>query len=149
LGVLFAGNIAVHVNGHSQRWRLRRDHGHHNQESAAMTLMAVPAAQVAGIDFVPQAILKTPVSYLATALHVRFAREHDDLDEYDGAAFNLNGLLFALRRYKGHPNDTVTIYLPSNFESVEEITKVLSLIIDELPVSRSDLFWQRSDSPHL
>jgi hypothetical protein len=114
-----------------------------------MTVEAIAATAVERIDFVPQAVIKKPVAYFVAEMRVPFVRGHDDLDEYEGAAFSLNGLPFAIRHYKGHPADVVTIYLPSRFEDVGEITAILSTIIDELPISRADLLWQRADNPDL
>lgn len=98
-----------------------------------ISLAVVPPSKVAQIDFVPQAILKKPVGYFASEMHVPLERGFDDLDWYEGVAFDMNGLFFAVRHYNGHPDDTAAIYLPSSFDNVEQITKIVSHILADLP----------------
>ena len=102
------------------------------------------------IDFVPHAIVRRPASYFAESLHMRLIHDADDLDEYEGILLVLNNdMPFALRHYAGHPADTVTIYLPSEYKNVHQITNILNRITRELRIDRSDICWQRIDSPGL
>jgi len=114
-----------------------------------MTLMVVPSGDVSKVDFVPQAVLNKPLGYFATKLRASVETGLDDLDHYESISFNRNGLLFAVRHYKGHPDNTVTIYLPSKFHEVEQITNIVSNILSELSVSGEDILWQRRDDPDL
>lgn len=102
------------------------------------------------IDLVPQAIIGRPVSYFVDSLNIRLIAGSDDFDEYEGASLLLNNdTPFALRHYSGHPENTVTIYLPREYRDVDQITMILSHIAKELHVSRSDIIWQRAYDPEL
>jgi hypothetical protein len=108
------------------------------------------SAKLRQIDFVPQAVVGHPATYFEKNLRVKMASGSDDLDEYYGAAFILNNETpFVLRHYKGHPTNTMTIYLPSEYRSVDQITEIVSRIVQELQIERNDLIWQRADDPGL
>ena len=102
------------------------------------------------IELVPQAILKKPLSFFHGTLGIKFVRACDDLDEYEGAALSLNtGLKFVLRHYAGYPEDTTTIYLPRSCERVDEITRIIGRILEELNLSRDSISWERTNDPTL
>jgi len=106
-------------------------------------------AELSGVDLVPQAIVRRPISFFARKFG-NFVEDHDDLDIYEGAAFNLDDdLCFAMKRYRGYPADTTTIYLPNEIRTVDEIAAVISRILKELEISQSFLEWQRADGPDL
>jgi hypothetical protein len=96
------------------------------------------------IDFVPQAIIGAGIFDLAKHFDFEPVMGQDDLDEFWGAAFVVDGHPFALMQYRGHKKDTSTIYLPYQIESLEEISKVLNQILSELKLA-DKLVWQRSD----
>ena len=110
----------------------------------------LPSDRLRQIDFVPQAVVGHPAAYFEKNLRVKMAPGRDDLDEYYGAAFILNNETpFVLRHYQGHPTNTMTIYLPREYQSVDQITEIVSRIVQELQIERNDLIWQRADDPGL
>ncbi len=101
------------------------------------------------VELVPQAILDLPISYFATE-YGAFETREDDFDIYEGADFAISsGVKFSLRRYRGYPKDTTTIYLPSGVSSVGEVSALLSTILNGLNLQTSAVKWQRSDNPEL
>jgi hypothetical protein len=106
--------------------------------------------ELSKLDLIPQAIIKKPISYFDGRFGIRLIRDHDDLDQYEGAALSLDGeLRFALKHYRGYPPDTTTIYLSCEFSDVQEITEIVTKILRELELPSSTLSWQRADSPNL
>lgn len=106
--------------------------------------------ELAERDMRPQAILRRPVSDLASQLREPLFEGADDLDLYQGIALQLNGeTQFALKHYKGHPAGTTTVYLSSQISEIETITRLVARIADELHLSNQDVLWQRKDDPDL
>jgi hypothetical protein len=100
-------------------------------------------------ELVPQAIINRPVASLVAG-RGELVRGVDDFDSYEGASFVLDGVLpFAIRRYRGFPEDTSTIYLDKSITDVERITTIVSRIIREFRLSEDALGWQRRDNPEL
>jgi len=100
-------------------------------------------------DLVPQAILNMRLSDLVRRFDGKLFESQDDLDFYEGVAFSLNGLRFALMHYGRHPEGTVTIYLPFALRDIKAITDTISRIVTELDLPRRAIKWQRSDDPSL
>jgi hypothetical protein len=101
-------------------------------------------------DFVPQAVIGRPPSYFVSHLRINLIRSADDLDEYEGAVLTLNDRTpFVLRHYRGHRDDTTTIYLPVTYRDGDEITRIVKRLLRELKIDRRDLVWQRADNPEL
>jgi len=139
----------MHPFSQAQRdWSLRH-YGSCNQGGPLM-LSPLPIRNLPPADFIPQAIFGRPASYFANTRRIIFIDDWDDFDRYEGAAFSLNGQLpFALKHYRGHPTDTLTLYLPSDIRDVEQITQIISAIMKELELGRDILVWQRADDPNL
>jgi len=114
-----------------------------------MMLEPIPRESIAKVDLIPQAILNRPVSFFADRRNIRFFWESDDLDVYESAALRLNGTPFALRHYRGYPENTTTIYLPREVSNVTDITSMISAIVQALELSRTEICWQRSENPTL
>jgi len=110
----------------------------------------IQMADLDGVDLVPQAIIRQPISFFAWKFH-NFVEDHDDLGMYEGAAFKLDDdLCFAIKRYYGYPADTTTIYLPNDIRTVDEIAVALPRILKELGISQDFLLkWRRMDDPDL
>jgi len=105
---------------------------------------------VQSLDLIPQAIIGRPLSYFASSMHADFVSGHDDLDQFEGAVFVLDEKFhFALKWYRGHPKGTTTIYLPHEFSGLDDITKIVSMIMNELRLDEGTLVWQRADNPDL
>lgn len=110
----------------------------------------VPLTTIAVNDFLPQAIISRPVSHFAKELNIPFSHEHDDFDECDVAAVQIeNGPIFALKHYAGYPENTTTIYLPQNFQGVEVVTRLIRMITEHLNIPANWIIWQRADNPDL
>ncbi len=109
----------------------------------------IPSDLVESIDLVPQAILSRPISYFAKR-YGEFPEREDDFDTYEGADFALgSGLRFSLRRYRGYPEDTTTIYLSSDVRDVGKISEIIGVVLKELDLQPRDVAWQRSNDPDL
>ena len=101
------------------------------------------------VEFVPQAILAETVGDVAKRVGWKVESGTDDFDEYSGAAARIDGLPFALMHYRGHPEDTSTIYLPFDIRDIDEITAIVARIVAELKLPASAITWQRKDDPEL
>jgi hypothetical protein len=65
---------------------------------------------------------------------------------FDGASFLLdNEVLFAIKHYRGHKPDTVTIYLDRKIMYVDEITRIITKIAENLDLPSDLIIWQRAD----
>jgi hypothetical protein len=115
-----------------------------------MSLKHLLMTDVRDADFVPQAVISRSPESLARHLNVDFTRGHDEFDEYLGAAFALHGTLpFSIKHYLGHPDGTVTLYLPPDISDVGKITQLIADILGEMRLDESALEWQRADNPDL
>ena len=115
-----------------------------------MSLKPLTMRDVATTGFLPQAVISRSAESLARRLNVKFAQGHDDFDDFVGAAFALNGSTpFAIKRYQGHPQDTVTLYLPPRDTEIEDITALIATIPSELDLDKAATSWQRADDPDL
>ncbi|MBF6560208.1 MAG: hypothetical protein IVW56_07965 [Candidatus Binataceae bacterium] len=106
-------------------------------------------AELNQIDLIPQAVIKKPISFFEKQ-GIGFVHDNDTLDVFDGAAFLLDDLRFALMHHAGYPADTTTVYLPRDFgEDVEKITASIRVILSALQLSAESLVWERKDTPEL
>jgi hypothetical protein len=91
-------------------------------------------------DVFPQAIFWRPLPYFATT----YREEEDDLDRFKVVTFTIdNDLSFDLRTYRGHPHQTVTVYLPFKMQTVNEILPAIELVIAETAIPKFAVAWQR------
>jgi hypothetical protein len=96
-------------------------------------------------DVVPQAIFWRKLEYFTMAIR----QDEDGLDEFKAASFTIgNDIQFDLRTYAGHPQFTVTLYLPkpqdANGDS-GEISRIIRIVTREMLIPKSALAWQRGD----
>ena len=99
-------------------------------------------------ELIPQAVIKQSLEKLVGEQGFTLHKGVDGLDEYQGIALSLEDAApFAIMRYKGHPEDTFTIYLPRDVRELDEITKRVSKIIHLLGVPDESIEWQRKDDP--
>lgn len=98
-------------------------------------------------ELVPQAMIAAPVAYFAERAGSEILEDHDDLDTFDGAAFSLDKVPFAVMHYRGFPENTSAIYLPYQIKDVEEITNIIARIVSAFEVPESAVTWQRKDNP--
>jgi|ERR1043165_2669143 hypothetical protein len=91
-------------------------------------------------DAVPHAIFWRPLAYFTMEIR----KEVDDLDEFEGASFQIgNQISFDLRKYAGHPDFTASVYLPMQMEDPREINEVLDRVIKEFRLPKSAIGWRR------
>ena len=100
-------------------------------------------------DLVPQAIINRPIASLVEG-RAQLVEHADDLDYYEGASFVLDGdFPFAVRRYRGYPANTSTIYLDPNISDIGRITAIIRRIIGEFHLPEDCISWQRRDDADL
>lgn len=58
-------------------------------------------------------------------------------------------LVFMLQRYDREPRDKITIFLPREAASRDEISKSIRRILHTLHIEASALVWERKDAPEL
>jgi hypothetical protein len=94
-------------------------------------------------DVIPQAVFWRPLHYFTMVI-----REGEDgLDRYNGASFTIgNDLRFDLRAYRGHPEFTVTLYLPEGVDDENEISEAIDRVIKEMVIPASAVAWRRGQS---
>jgi hypothetical protein len=100
-------------------------------------------------DLIPQAIIRKPVAYFE-GQGFGFVHDYDALDFFQGAAFLLDDLPFALIHHRGCPDNETTIYLTRDFsEDVGTITDSIRHILAALRLPSNSLVWERKDDPEL
>jgi hypothetical protein len=101
------------------------------------------------VEVVPQAIVDLPVGQIVGPWS-DINNGNDDLDYFEGASFRLdNEVEIAVRHYRGHPENTSTIYIDRRESDVEHITRLIRKILGELHVPLGALRWERKDNPEL
>ena len=94
-------------------------------------------------DVIPQAIFWRPLNYFTMV----FREGEDGLDLYKGQSFTIgNDLRFDLRAYRGHPEFTVTLYLPEGVDDENEISEAIDRVIKEMVIPTSAVAWRRGQS---
>jgi hypothetical protein len=113
-------------------------------------LRRVSFSEVSKLDLIPQAIISRPLSYFKEKFMVEIVQGKDDLDVFEGAAMVVDDRLpFALKHYPGYPDNTTTIYLTHELTDIQEITRIIRMIVRELGLPKEAVSWQRSDNPEL
>lgn len=95
-----------------------------------------------GFDFdvAPQAIFWRPLIYFTPFIR----RDRDDLDSFDVASFCIgNEITFDLRKYRRHPDFTVTLYLPREIESTDTIVQIVKIVVAKMAIPKSAIAWHR------
>ncbi|WP_338466294.1 hypothetical protein RXV95_12065 [Novosphingobium sp. ZN18A2] len=93
-------------------------------------------------DVIPQAILWRTIYCFALDPE----RCEDELDQFHGASFTIgNQISFDLRHYDGHPESTVTIYLPIETRANEEIAEAVDVVLTGLEVPETGVAWRRGE----
>jgi hypothetical protein len=112
---------------------------------------SIPFSQAEYSQLIPHAILKRPVSFFVQKMNAWSIVGQDDLDSYEATAAILNGkIVFAIKHYRGEPENTSTIFLPKSLAGdVPSITAIIVEIVHEFDLSARDITWQRKDNPEL
>ncbi|PWR24458.1 hypothetical protein [Zavarzinia aquatilis] len=112
-----------------------------------------------GRELIPELTLRRPIANIEREFGILFESDFDDLDYFRAHAFQLDepetaeGFGFALMQYRGHENDTVTLYFPYGREDIRPTgiardagyqARLLS-IMRELRVSPEEIVWSRLD----
>ena len=119
-------------------------------EARDIMLQAIPLKNaLQKWDFVPQAVIARPLTVFTQHINSRITSGHDALDEYAGIAYAINGMPFAVMHYKGHPSETSTIYFPRDVSAIEQITGLVSEIVQRFELPPEAVVWQRKDNPEL
>lgn len=93
-------------------------------------------------DVVPQAIFWRPLKYFS----ITVCKGEDELDLFEVASFTIgNDVHFDLRTYRKHYQFMVTLYLPGDLEEDAEISRLLSIVIEELAVPKNAVAWRRGE----
>jgi hypothetical protein len=94
-------------------------------------------------DVIPQAIFWRALRYFTAIVR----DGEDGLDKYQAASFTIgNDIRFDLRAYAGHPELTVTLYLPNEITDQAEISRVIKIVIRDMAVPKAAVAWQRGDA---
>src|SRR5436190_1044937 len=102
--------------------------------------MIRPSSYVPEYEVVPQAIFWRPLPYFTTSIR----EDEDELDIFRAASFIIdNSISFDFRKYRGHPDYTVTVYLPFDVETISDILNIIRLIITEMALPEYAVAWRR------
>ncbi len=97
------------------------------------------------MTLVPHATLNASVVTLAAIAGGEVERGSDADGGYEGAAFDLGSLPFAVIRPDGRQTDAAVIYLPDNVTSAPAITRAITKIVRSFGLSPSALQWRSKD----
>jgi hypothetical protein len=100
-------------------------------------------------DLVPQAVLNGSIDDIARRAGTYVDKGVDDLDRFRGVGLKFMGIPCAIIAYQGHPEDTVSLYMPSAYKNVQQITRFVESIVRFLKLDTDAIRWQRSDDPEL
>jgi hypothetical protein len=102
--------------------------------------MIRPSSYAPEYEVVPQAIFWRPLPYFAASIR----EDEDGLDKFRAASFTIdNDISFDLRKYRGHPEYTVTVYLSFYIEELSEVLRILGIIISEMALPEYAVAWRR------
>jgi len=110
----------------------------------------IPLDTVIERDFLPQAVIGLSPYGFSEQRGLDFIEGSDDFDTFYGAAVLIEDKIpVVLKHYRGHPYNTVTMYLPAEITKVEEITSLLAFIAEKMWIPVEWFTWQRADDPTL
>lgn len=91
-------------------------------------------------DVLPQAIFWRPLLYFATSIR----EDEDGLDKFTVITFTVNNnFVVDLRNYRGHPEETATLYLPFEMQELDLIVSTISIVISQTAIPKYAVAWQR------
>jgi|HubBroStandDraft_2_1064218.scaffolds.fasta_scaffold13377_5 hypothetical protein len=94
------------------------------------------------VDMVPHAVFGRPIQYFTLNYH----ESHDDLDVFTYAAFAINNdCHFCLRHYRGHPRQTVSLYLEYDFANANRIPSAIQFIVSGFHMPSKAVQWRRGE----
>ena len=96
------------------------------------------------VEWIPQAIIRKPVSWFQKRLGLKFFEDSDNLDYFEGTLpTRVGNCSFVLRHYRGFPPDVTGIYLPRGVTDAIEIAKLIKKVMEKLSLPSSAISWQR------
>src|SRR5208337_5505072 len=91
-------------------------------------------------EVVPHAIFWRPLKYFTMIIR----ESEDGLDLFQAASFAIgNEIKFDLRFYRGHPELTVTLYLPEEVADEKHISEIIDIVIREMFIPLTAVAWRR------
>jgi hypothetical protein len=91
-------------------------------------------------EAVPHAIFWRPLGYFTA----EYRKAVDDLDEFESASFQIgNQISFDLRKYAGHPDFTVSMYLPMDLNDLAEINGIIDRVVRDFNLPKTAIGWKR------
>jgi hypothetical protein len=104
-------------------------------------LRQVSFDELGPVDFIPQAVVRRPVTHFSQRLGFKFEKDSDDLDDYESAFFKLDDRVpFALVHYRGNPDDTTTIYFERGTDQ-QEVPEIVRDILRDFDLSIATIVW--------
>lgn len=94
-------------------------------------------------EVVPHAIFWRPLEYFTVCIR----HDGDDLDTFDAASLCIgNEISFDLRRYRGHPRLTVSLYLSTEISDLDRISAIVDKVIAALLIPATAVGWRRGEA---
>ena len=94
-------------------------------------------------DVIPQAIIWRPLQYFTVTIR----DGQDELDKFKATSFAIgNDITFDLRVYPGHPEFTVTLYLPEEVGDEKRITEIIDIVVQEMFIPLTAVAWRRGQT---
>lgn len=107
-------------------------------------IMIIRPEEALGTSFSPVAEITEPVRFFKNR-GLEFARDEDDLDAYEYAAFMVEGRgMMVLQHYIGAAEDTVSLLLADNFEGLSDLGETLGMISQGLGVPAAAFHWRQN-----
>jgi hypothetical protein len=100
-------------------------------------------------DLTPQAVFNVSVDEIASRAATFVVKGANNFDSFRGVGLKFGNVPFAFMHYRGHPEDTATLYLPGEFKNVRTITTFTTVVSAALKLDRNAVVWERKDDPDL
>jgi hypothetical protein len=102
------------------------------------------------VDVVPQAVISLPVGRVV-GRRADISSGNDDLDYFEGASFKLdNKIELAVRHYRGHPENTSTLYILIVAKATySKLPSSSERFLMSLMSHFAAIQWERRDNPNL
>jgi len=94
-----------------------------------------------GENVSPQLIMWRPINYFSVSIN----EDEDNFDKFKFIGYLEKNTTFDIRKYEGHPSETVTLYLPSVIDEEDVIQEQINTAIEILSVPQDALAWRRGE----
>lgn len=106
-------------------------------------LRAIDRESASHINFEPTAEIAVPLTWFRDK-GIEFYTDLDDLDQYEFAAFWLDGLLFALMHYMSSSDQSVSLLIGAMGGNRTNVASYVSAVADALGLSPSLFSWREN-----